>query len=97
MIWLGSALVVLGVLVVLLGTMGLFRFDDVFTRSHATSLTDAFASFIMVSGLLLMAPTPIIVLKLCMLQIFLLVSSPTGTHALAQAALNDGVIPRQER
>ncbi len=97
MIWLGGTLVLLGVLLNLVGTFGLFRFDDVYTRSHAASLTDTFAAFIIVSGLVLMSPAVIVALKLIMLLIFLVFSSPTATHALAQTALHDGVIPRQEK
>ncbi len=97
MIWIGGTLVLLGTLLNLIGTLGLFRFDDVYTRSHAASITDTFATFIVVAGLILMSPTLIVALKLSMLLIFLVFSSPAATHALAQAALHDGVLPRQER
>jgi len=91
----GATIVLLGVLLNLVGTMGFFRFDDVFSRSHAASLTDTFAALIIVFGLMLMVTSIIIFLKLCLLLLFLVFSSPTATHALAQAALHDGVIPRQ--
>lgn len=97
MIWLGSTIVLLGVLLNLVGTVGLFRFYDVYSRSHAASLTDTFAAFIIVTGLFLMSPTLVVALKLIMLLVFLALSAPTATHALAQAALHDGVIPRQDK
>lgn len=93
---LGAGLVLLGAMLNLVGMLGLFRFRDIYARAHAASLTDAFAAFIIVSGLLLMTPSLIVTLKLVMLMMFLLLSSPTATHALAQAALHAGVLPQKD-
>lgn len=93
----GGIFVLVGVAVALMGTFGLLRFFDVFARSHATSLTDAFGAGLVVIGLGLMTSSFVVGFKLFMLLLFLLLSSPTSTHALAQAALHDGVLPRRKK
>lgn len=93
----GAALVLLGTGVCLIGTLGLIRFRDVYARSHATSLTDTFAAGIMVLGMACLTTSWVVGLKLAMLFAFLLLSTPTGTHALVQAALRDDVKPQAEQ
>lgn len=93
----GGLLVLTGVAVALMGTFGLLRFFDVFARSHATSLTDAFGAGLVVIGLAFLTTSVVVGFKLLMLLMFLLLSSPTSTHALAQAALQGGVTPKQKK
>lgn len=91
----GGVLVLAGVSLTLIGTIGLLRFGDVFARSHATSLSDTFAALLVVLGLACLTTSVIVGFKLVMLLLFLLLSSPTATHALAQAALHDGHLPEE--
>ena len=45
-------------------------------------------------GLMLQAGANLVTVKLMMILVLLLVTSPTSTHALAQAALSHGLDPR---
>lgn len=97
MIWLGYGLITLGVSVCLIGSLGLLRFHDLYTRSHAASLIDTLGATLVIAGLACLSTSLIILLKLAFLVLFLVFSSPTATHALAQAALHGGHKPSMQR
>jgi multicomponent Na+:H+ antiporter subunit G len=75
------------------GAMGLFRFPEFYTRVHAASVTDSMATLLIISGLLLQAPSWIVAVKLLFILFFLLLTSPTASHALAKAARHGGLKP----
>ena len=70
--------------------IGLFRMPDVFTRSHAAGMTDTVGASMILLGLLLQAPDWTVAVRLLLIIGFLVLTSPTASHALAQAALADG-------
>ncbi len=83
----------LGSLILLLGVVGLLRFPDFFSRTHAVSMTDTAGAGFICLGLVLTAGWGLVSAKLVMILIFLLLTSPSSSHALAQAALVDGARP----
>lgn len=87
----GGVLVVAGVLFVLSGGVGLLRLPDFYTRVHAAGLTDTAGAGLVLLGLLLRAPDWGVGVRLVLIALFLVLTSPTATHALAQAARNDKV------
>lgn len=86
-----GVLVVIGTLVALSGGVGLLRLPDFFTRAHAASLTDTAGVALIALGLLLRAPDWGVAVRLLLILLFLVLTGPTATHALAQAARRDGV------
>lgn len=87
-----SGLVLLaGALFALSGGIGLLRFPDFYTRTHAVSLTDAAGASLVLLGLLIRAPEWGVGIRLLLILLFMLLTGPTATHALAQAARRDGV------
>ena len=91
--WLIGACLLLGMIVLLVGALGLLRLPDFYSRTHAASMTDtAGAGFILV-GLMLIAGFSLVTAKLLLILVFLLMTSPTAGHALAQAAMIDGLRP----
>ena len=83
----------LGAAFVLIGAFGLLRFPDFFTRLHAVSVTDTLGTWLILFGLALHAGFGIVLFKLLLIWAFLLVTSPTASHALAKAALHGHVVP----
>lgn len=75
------------------GTIGLIRFPDFFTRLHAASIVDTFGCVFIMIGLMLQAGLNIVAVKLILIVIFILFTSPVAAHALAKAALHGGVKP----
>ena len=86
-----GVLAVLGAVVVLSGGVGLLRLPDFYTRSHAVGLTDTAGVGLIALGLVLRAPDWGVIVRLLLILLFLGLTSPTATHALAHAARRDGV------
>lgn len=84
-------LLLTGSLFVLSGGVGLLRFPDFYTRVHAVGLTDSVGAGLILLGLLLLTPDWGTGFRLVVIVAFLLLTGPTATHTLAQAARRDGV------
>lgn len=79
-----------------LGGLGLLRFPDFYSRLHAAGMTDTLCALMIITGLIMQAGLSLLTLKLALILLFLLFTSPTASHALAKAALSDGVKPLQK-
>ena len=79
----------------LLSGIGMVRLPDVFTRMHAASLGDTLGAGLIIVGLLFQAglAADLVGIKLVLILVFLLFTGPVASHALAQAALLDGLTP----
>jgi multicomponent Na+:H+ antiporter subunit G len=75
---------------VLIGGIGLLRMPDLYTRLHATGLTDTLGTIAILGGIMLQAGWSLALIKLAAIVIFLLLTSPTAAYALANAALLAG-------
>jgi multicomponent Na+:H+ antiporter subunit G len=88
-----------GLFFIVVGSMGVLRFPDVYTRLHAVGMTDTMgAGLVLVglsfqSGLSFESGAWLITVRLIMIWAFLLFTSPITTHALARAALHGKVEP----
>ena len=83
-----------GALFSVIGGVGMLRMPDFYTRMHAASITDTAGMILMLAGLMLQAGLTLVTAKLVFVMLFLLITSPTATHALARAALHDGIEPQ---
>ena len=90
---LGGALCLLGALLCLVGTIGVLRFPDFYTRLHAASITDTSGATLVLLGMALIAPNIFVVLKLITIFIFMYLTSPAASHAVANAAHTAGLQP----
>ena len=75
------------------GAIGLNRMPDVFTRMHAVSVGDTLGAGLLVLGMLLQAGPTLVGAKLVLIILVLLFTGSVATHALARAALQDGIKP----
>lgn len=78
---------------VLIGGIGALRLPGFYTRLHAASLTDSMATILIFVGIMLQAGPSLAALKLGAIMLFLLVTGPTASYALANAALQSGLRP----
>ena len=78
---------------VLIGGIGILRMPDLYTRMHAASLTDSMATLLIFPGIMLQAGLSLATIKLFAIMLFLLLTGPTASYALANAALLSGVKP----
>lgn len=94
LVWTGGGFVVVGTLFTLLGAVGVLRFPDVYTRIHAASLTDTGGASLVLLGLALISGLNAETLKLGLVWIFVMLTTPAAANALANAAYGSGHKPR---
>jgi multicomponent Na+:H+ antiporter subunit G len=85
--------VLLGIFFMLIGSIGILRLPDFFSRTHAMSKSDTLGILFVVLGLVIHDGTLANSLKLLLIMIFIALSNPVGAHALANAALKKGMKP----
>jgi multicomponent Na+:H+ antiporter subunit G len=86
-----------GAAFVLIGGIGALRLPGFYMRIHAASLTDTMATILIFSGMMLQAGFSLATFKLFAIMLFLLLTGPTATYALANAALQSGLRPQADR
>lgn len=91
-----SVLLIAGLFFSLTGAIGLFKFPDFFTRVHAASVTDSLATILILAGFLLQTSFDLNTAKLLFILVFLMITSPTASHALAKSARHGGLLTLAE-
>ncbi len=86
-------LLMAGAFLVLTGALGLVRMPDFYTRMHPAGITDTLGAGLILLGLMLQAGFGLVAVKLFLIGAFLFFTSPTSTHAIANAALVTGLRP----
>ena len=86
-------LLVVGGLFVMIGNLGLVRLPDFYTRLHAAGITDTMGAGLMLLGMTFQAGWTLVTVKLALIIVFVLLTSPTATHALAKSALHGNLKP----
>jgi multicomponent Na+:H+ antiporter subunit G len=86
-------LVVCGAFFMLVGSIGVIRLPDFFSRSHATSKTDTLGIMLVLGGLAVYEGFTLSRLKLLIIIVFVVLANPVGSHALARAAYFIGLKP----
>ena len=82
-----------GSLFVLAGGVGMLRLPDFFTRLHAAGVTDTLGAALILAGLATQVAPGLVTVKLALIMVFIVLTSPTATHALAKASLHGGLRP----
>lgn len=85
---LGSFLLVCGLFFFVVGTIGLLRMPDVYTRMHATTKCDTLGLSLIMLGIVFGHGFNWLSLKLILIIIFIWVTTPTAAHAIARAAFD---------
>ena len=78
----------------LTGGIGLLRLPDIFSRMDGAGIIDTLGAVMILGGLMVQAGFTLITVKLGLMVLFLMFTSPTTTHALARSALNEGLLPK---
>ena len=82
-----------GAAFLLVAGIGIHRLPDVYTRMHATGISDTLATGLIIVGLMLQSGFTLVTVKLAIVLLFLFFTSPTSSHAVSKAALSGGVKP----
>lgn len=92
----GWAFILSGSLFMIIGAVGAVRFPDFWTRLHAISVIDTGGMLLLTAGMVMQSPDWLIAIKLIFIGIFLFITGPTASHAVANAALVSGLMPKGE-
>ena len=82
-----------GSIFLLIGAFGMIRLPDVWSRLHAAGIVDTVGAELILVGMMIQAGFTQATLKLALISLFLFVTSPTATHAVANAAFIAGIRP----
>lgn len=86
-----------GAFFVVVGAVGTLRFPDFWSRLHAASVTESAGVLLVFAGLCIQAGFTLITVKIIIIGIFLFITGPTSTHAIANAALVTGLRPKEAK
>lgn len=91
--WAIVALLAGGVFFVFVGAVGVIRLPDLYTRTHAASKSDTLGVVLSLGAAALVFESFSMRLKVFALLLFMLITTPTATHAIARAAYDQGIDP----
>ncbi len=89
-------LVCLGLFFFLGGAIGIIRFPDFYTRMHAAGKGDTMSIFLIFVGVAIYQlqdfslANILVAGKILFITVFIMITSPTSTHALIRAGLEEG-------
>lgn len=83
----------IGAFFFLVGTLGLLRFPDFYSRTHAATKCDTVGAGTILFALAIYRGFDPVSMKTLALAALVLLSSPTAGHALARAAYRAGLKP----
>ncbi len=89
------ALILSGGFFTLVGAFGIWRFPDFWARLHAASVTDSAGMILLLAGMCVQSGLTLVTVKLIIIGVFLFITGPTATHAVANAALTSGLRPTE--
>jgi multicomponent Na+:H+ antiporter subunit G len=75
-----------GAFFLLIGSIGLVRLPDFYSRTHATGKADTLGIMLVITGLIIIQGFSVNSAKLLVIIIFVGLTNPTATNALARAA-----------
>ena len=85
------AVLIIGAVFFLAGTLGLLRFPDVYTRLHALTKADNVGLGLMIAGLAVQAESWAVVGKLLLIWVLVLLAGASVAHLIARGALQRGI------
>jgi len=74
-----------GLFFLLVGTIGILRFPDIYTRAHSAAKCDTLGAILCLFALILYGGFSFSSLKILLTIVFLWITSPTATHLIAKA------------
>ncbi len=90
-------LIASGTFFLMVSAIGLLRFPDFYTRTHAVGKSETLGSILVLSGLAVYNGWELTTVKILFIVFFVIIASPTATHAVARAALRSGLQPWTRR
>jgi len=87
----GNIFLGVGAACALIGAMGIVRLPDVYNRLHAQTVSIVGGAIMVLLGISLIEGLSLYSLKALTIALFMFLTSPVGSHAIARAAHKSGV------
>ncbi len=85
--------IALGCFLLLVATLGVIRFPDLYTRMHAASKADTLGQTLILFGLIIYTGFNLNSVKLLIIMVLFFIINPAASHFLAKAAYIQGMKP----
>lgn len=98
-IYIAGVLIASGLFFCLVGSIGMIRLPDFYSRLHSAGIIDTMGLFLSMSGLALLIINEFNIgnllsaLKVILIVVFVFITSPTATHAIVDAGIRAGLKP----
>lgn len=90
-----QALLYVSAILAVIGSIGLIRFPDFYTRTHAATVSSVGGVSLALLALFISTFWSPFTLKIVVIIIFNLFTNPTATHAVAETAYKLGMKPKK--
>lgn len=80
----GGSLIIVGVIVAIIATLGIFKFKFVLNRMHAAAMCDTLALGAVLLGLIVINGIGMVSFKILLVILFLWFASPVSSHLIAR-------------
>jgi multicomponent Na+:H+ antiporter subunit G len=87
----GTGIALIGAILAIIGSIGLIRLPDFYTRVHAQTVAVVGGACLLLLGFAVHIHSLQYSLKILLIIIVILISSPTSSHAIAKAAKKSGI------
>ena len=93
MLTVGAILICIGLFFLTVAAIGVIRLPDVYSRSHALSITDALGAFFVLTGVAFYQGLTLADVKIFLILLAVWHLNPVISHVILRAALRNGVRP----
>ena len=93
---LAAIFLILGAVIILVGSVGMIRLPDGYSRLHSAGVVDTLGAWLILLGLILLSGSIIIAFKIALMFLLLFFLSPVASHGLANAAFLSGIKPKSK-
>ena len=80
-----SVLLLAGSFFILIASIGLIRFKDLYSRLHAATKAPSFGIFLILIGVSIYFNTPMVYIKSLFVVVFIFLTAPLATHAIIKS------------
>ena len=87
----------IGAIFSIIGGIGMLKFSDFYSRMHAVGVSDTMGAWFILLGLIFLGGWSLVSAKIALILLFLFLTGPAASHALAKTAWYGGIRPTQDK
>ena len=88
---------IVGMIFMIFGVIGILRFPDLYTRIHPAGKAGTAGIFSIFLGLIFYSGFSALAFRIILIAIFMFITNPVASHAIARAALESGIKPWEKK